>query len=480
MQQKQKDAAAPTPGAVGSAHRGAPSITLVNTNADNAAVTELSIGRLTTKPDDVTLSINWEERTTSVTLVYNSVLSRASQGATADRRNTTSVPIPRRPSSLVEAAPPTRAASPCSRGCREGGASRGQTRNPIPVPQLDLPTSPTLASAIGQALNGDRDSSTPYIPLPRRNVVQAQRAAAAARARADALSPAPQPEREEPAGERERVETPVPLAPVPAPDAAPAAASVAAEGAATPVTPARPAQDSHRSTRGAPRSVASAARKAAAAAATTTTSPTSHTIRVKAEIITNGDPNDSSSTPTKRSITLFPYKHHTKIRGTSKHTTWYGPTESHSRLPAPPQMLNPRHGHLYVHKHRAGVQMWMYVCPPPLPAAPGGAGASAVNVSAGIAVAGARSRVRTRQSAADEDVPMADASAGAAQATGHEEAEGEAGWRMVYPGDAHPDLAGYVLHLLDDGTPRWVKASSAKSYEGGRKLRNRLRRYSEC
>ena len=102
MQQKQKSTAAPPAPAAGSAHRRAPSIALVNTNADNAAVTELSIGRLTTRPDDVTLSIvcptaytpalpklmicvlpliqDWEKRTTSVTLVYNQSPSRAPQG----------------------------------------------------------------------------------------------------------------------------------------------------------------------------------------------------------------------------------------------------------------------------------------------------------------------------------------------------------------------------------------------------------------
>ncbi|KAH9903367.1 hypothetical protein C8Q73DRAFT_785955 [Cubamyces lactineus] len=479
MQQKQKSTAAPPASAAGPAHRRTPSITLVNTSADNAAVTELSIGRLTTRPDDLTLSIDWERRTTSVTLVYNCSSQRASQGAAAERRNTTAVQIPRRSSNLVDAAaPPTRATSPCSRGCREGGASRAP-RNLIPVPQLNLPTSPTLESAIGQALSGERDSSTPYIPLPRRNVVQAQRAAARAMARAEA--PSPQPETEPAIGRASapRSSAPTPAPPTPAPAVAPTA-TVALETTATPTTPARPAQGGQGSARGAVRSAASAARNAAAA--TTTASPTSHTVRVKAEIVTHGDPNDSSSTPTKRVITLHPHKQFRKIRGTNRLTTWYGPTESLNRLPAPPHILSPRRGNLYVHKHRAGVQIWMYVCPPrervDIPAgAAAGAGAEV-----GSASAGTRGGVRTRQRGADADgdVRMPDA----ASATGEREAERvvdeEVGWRMVFPGDAHPDMEGYVLHLLDDGTPRWVKASSAKSYEGGRKLRRRLRRYSEC
>ncbi|KAJ8496955.1 hypothetical protein ONZ51_g777 [Trametes cubensis] len=121
--------------------------------------------------------------------------------------------------------------------------------------------------------------------------------------------------------------------------------------------------------------------------------------------------------------------------------------------------------------------MWMYVCPPQ----PAAAAVSAAGVGASAAAGaegGARGRTRTRQRDvdADGDVRMPDAREQAAEEVGEE----EVGWRMVYPGHAHPDMEGYVLHLLDDGTPRWVKESSAKTYECGRKLRRRLERYSEC
>ncbi|KAI0672262.1 hypothetical protein C8Q78DRAFT_990755 [Trametes maxima] len=41
----------------------------------------------------------------------------------------------------------------------------------------------------------------------------------------------------------------------------------------------------------------------------------------------------------------------------------------------------------------------------------------------------------------------------------------------------HPDMEGYVLHLLDNGEPRWVKEASAKTYACGKKMRQRRARY---
>lgn len=41
-------------------------------------------------------------------------------------------------------------------------------------------------------------------------------------------------------------------------------------------------------------------------------------------------------------------------------------------------------------------------------------------------------------------------------------AKGE--WVRVRPGQKHPDLPGYVLHLRETGEPSWVKASTARTY----------------
>lgn len=45
---------------------------------------------------------------------------------------------------------------------------------------------------------------------------------------------------------------------------------------------------------------------------------------------------------------------------------------------------------------------------------------------------------------------------------GEDGEEEEEGWRVVYPGCAHPDLPGYVLHVRSHGNPSWITEASAR------------------
>ena len=59
-------------------------------------------------------------------------------------------------------------------------------------------------------------------------------------------------------------------------------------------------------------------------------------------------------------------------------------------------------------------------------------------------------------------------------------------WREIHIGQEYPEdpadstISGYVLHMLDNGTPRWVKPATMKNYEitqlRRRRMAERLRR----
>ena len=117
---------------------------------------------------------------------------------------------------------------------------------------------------------------------------------------------------------------------------------------------------------------------------------------------------------------LYPERRQFKIRGTERRVKWYY-TKSRAPLDAPPaETVIPKHQSLYVHRHKSGAQIWMY----------------------------------------DED-----------------DGDGGGGpWKRIYPGHDHPDLDGYVLHLLESDQPRWVKEESARAYEIERARRRRMER----
>ncbi|KAI0752751.1 hypothetical protein C8Q80DRAFT_472904 [Daedaleopsis nitida] len=106
---------------------------------------------------------------------------------------------------------------------------------------------------------------------------------------------------------------------------------------------------------------------------------------------------------------LHPKRRQFKIRNTKYHVPWYH-TELPGPIKTPPDYLSKKHS-LYVHRHDTGTQLWMSVH-------------------------------RARDCAGDDD---------------------ETCWQRVCEGDPHPELDGYVLHMVQD-KPRWVKAASARSY----------------
>lgn len=40
------------------------------------------------------------------------------------------------------------------------------------------------------------------------------------------------------------------------------------------------------------------------------------------------------------------------------------------------------------------------------------------------------------------------------------------GWEMIVPGDPHPTMPAYRLHVLDNGEPRWITRKTATTYRG--------------
>lgn len=128
---------------------------------------------------------------------------------------------------------------------------------------------------------------------------------------------------------------------------------------------------------------------------------------------------------------IFPERRKHKIYGTDpeKYTVWYT-SRSQKPLKSPPQGLMPKNAFLYVHTHDGGVQLWVYLkCMP-------------------------------RQGSDLEDTTIAP----------H--------WERIQTGYEHPGrkMDSYVVHLLDNGEPRWVKLETALGYAARKNARVRARK----
>ncbi|KAI0772908.1 hypothetical protein BD413DRAFT_622494 [Trametes elegans] len=358
-------------------------------NADRPPFTTFSIGSLTSRPDDVALHIDWERRTTSVTLTYNSAPHRPPLAPFAPVRNA-SISIPRNlePAIAPAASLPSgrQLGAPCPRAC----ANRS-TIPPIPRLNRGLPQAQAQVQADARRHDGAQPPVHPALP---REDGQGARAAAP--------------------GDVPRIGTVGPEGETAAP---PAAQAPAAAPTNTPVIP----RMNIRSTLATPPATAPATDPAPDVEMEEGSSPES-------PIVVKQEPGLASGLPAEepRKRILHPRKKQHKIRETERYTTWYS-TKSRNALPRPPHILKPARGNLYVHRHRAGVQVWLYyACA--VPRRPAGAEAR------------------------------------------------EGAWQVVHEGVAHPELDGYVLHLLDDGTPRWVKEASAQTYAAARRKRERMAR----
>ena len=157
------------------------------------------------------------------------------------------------------------------------------------------------------------------------------------------------------------------------------------------------------------------------------------------------------------------------IRSTDRHARWYD-SRGGARLDAPPDsVLSPRHGDLYVHRDeaRGRTQMWLYLVD-------GGVGAGTETYG------DRRQRDTDSDSDSSSDSEMLGTGTGRGPAKRSLRPRRRGAWVDAYsdytvhpnPGDT---LQGYVLHLRDDGTPRWVKQQSAKMYASGKGRRKRLR-----
>ncbi|RPD61628.1 hypothetical protein L227DRAFT_610100 [Lentinus tigrinus ALCF2SS1-6] len=133
--------------------------------------------------------------------------------------------------------------------------------------------------------------------------------------------------------------------------------------------------------------------------------------KVKAEKVKTEKAKKSTHTVKQEKI-LYPEKGNAAIRNSKKRTYWYK-SKYHKPLPKPPAGLNPRRAALYVHHHDNGKQIWLW----------------------------------------DE-------------VSGDESQEGDPkyDWKRVREGISHPhhSLQGHVMHVVDDGTPRWVLARSRR------------------
>ena len=98
-----------------------------------------------------------------------------------------------------------------------------------------------------------------------------------------------------------------------------------------------------------------------------------------------------------------------KIRGSDEYTYWYT-SESETMIKEPPSILRPKHTQLYVHRanNTKTTRIWMYF--------------------------------------ADNG------------------RKGAGRWERIRRWHEHPSMEGYVLHLLQNGEPRWVKEGSARNY----------------
>ncbi|RPD61618.1 hypothetical protein L226DRAFT_570332 [Lentinus tigrinus ALCF2SS1-7] len=140
---------------------------------------------------------------------------------------------------------------------------------------------------------------------------------------------------------------------------------------------------------------------------------------------------------------LYPERRQFKIRGIDRHVIWYK-TADHATLKAPPaHLLRPRQHALYVHAHRRGIQAWMYF--------------------------------KDASERADRDHSQGTGKGKKTERKEASEREMLARWRRTYEGQEHPELDGYVLHFLQDGSPRWVRNVSAKAYE-----KRQMKRQTMC
>ncbi|KAI1782835.1 hypothetical protein LXA43DRAFT_1103362 [Ganoderma leucocontextum] len=147
---------------------------------------------------------------------------------------------------------------------------------------------------------------------------------------------------------------------------------------------------------------------------------------------------------------LHPARRQFKIRNLKEHVRWYYTKSIRPIDAVPADLLKPRHESLYVHRFKVpfvGWQIWIYV-----------------------KCAEASLRV---QAAADAGGNNGNRD-GNGNGNGGEDGERQYGeWRRVQIGDAHPRLKGYVLHMLDENEPRWVKEKSARDYASGKHKRAR-------
>ncbi|KAI0649889.1 hypothetical protein C8Q79DRAFT_1006217 [Trametes meyenii] len=405
--------------------------------AQNASVTEFSLKGLASgaRPDDVLLRIDHARRTTAVTLIY-------SHGPNGDLSLPFPYVPPSRPPFPFPIAPlRTHALNDVSSPypslfhCRNAhGQVTNDTAAPINLARLPNRSSSPCARGCPERIGGGRTQTT--IPVPRPG-----HAGEGEDGRAPPLP-------------RRSTQTAPPLGPsvVRSPERAAAASQAGSTGPAS-MTSARPTA-----------AATAPSTSSANTAVQSTTRPAVGTlVAVKVEKGATSALPDAldAARPAlarKRSTTVLrPHRHTHKIRNTTKRTTWYGPTESARALAAPPDGLRPARTWLYVHRYRAGAgtQVWMFI-------------------GAGTGLGSRRALLPSSSSTSSTSVGE-----GEGEGEGEEgsEGEGQGGWRVVYPGHRHPDLEGYVLHLLDSGEPRWVKEASAKTYACGKKLRQRMARY---
>ncbi|TFK92546.1 hypothetical protein K466DRAFT_217597 [Polyporus arcularius HHB13444] len=135
---------------------------------------------------------------------------------------------------------------------------------------------------------------------------------------------------------------------------------------------------------------------------------------------------EKSKSQTKKRLAIR--RHANKIARTDDYTEWYS---SCSRDPlAEPPNVRRSPGILYVHRHKHeteakwDTQVWMYA------------------------------RREGAQGAVRKGIFLLQ----------NRDAGTEGEWVAVRPGQKHPELPGYVLHLRETGEPSWVKASTARTY----------------
>ena len=125
---------------------------------------------------------------------------------------------------------------------------------------------------------------------------------------------------------------------------------------------------------------------------------------------------------------MYPERRRFKIRNTDRFTDWYLSRSRRSLDGPPAHLLRPARGSLYAHRHANGTQVWLYV-------------------------------VRDKGKEKEEG-----GSKGKGRAVSLLRPRVEGKWERIYPGTEHPDLEGYVLHIIDRGHPRWVKEQTARAY----------------